>query len=119
MLKNRVYVESASDAPGDAIIREGKRGRLYYDTTERGNNSHVGGNKDNDLLESDLDKNMTSKVYIDGADEAPSGVTIERDDNGLFYRASPYEVVSEEYPEDLEDEMDVEMPDAEDADGPD
>jgi len=187
MFKNRVYVESEKDAPDDAILREGKRGRLYYRPDERGRNSHVGGNKDNSLLEDEkaeipdhireADGDLKSKefegpegqefgdfqgcvnvvedwdgiddpdaacaqwhyddtgewpgeaeadeqekIYIGSPDEAPSGAIIERDDNGLFYRQQAYEMARDDYPDEVEDDVEdagVDLPEAEDADGPD
>lgn len=56
MDKNRVYISDAKEAPNDAIIRRGNRGRLYYRTDERGQNNEVGGNHENTLLQDGIDK---------------------------------------------------------------
>jgi len=67
-----VYIADESEAPDDAIVRRGDRGRLYYSTDERGDNNEVGGNHENDLLEGDVDKQDTlseGEVFYDTENE--------------------------------------------------
>jgi len=69
--QNRVYIENEDEAPSDAIIRESDNGNLYYRPADRGRGSHVGGSKDNQLLESGGE--LTDKQTIGKPFEGPQG----------------------------------------------
>jgi len=69
-------------------------------------------------------RQQTSKIYVGSEEQAPDDVTVKEDGDGLFYRQqTAWESSDMHYPDDVEDEheeeTDVEMPDAEDADGDD
>lgn len=56
----RVYITEPTQCPKDAVLREGKRGALYYIADHRGSHDAVGGPHENTLLETefgDVDKN--------------------------------------------------------------
>lgn len=117
MLKNRVYVESEKDAPDDAILREGKRGRLYYKPDERGNNQHVGGEKDNSLLNDDLDKqeNLSEgEVFYDTENQTEIVITeVEGGDVQVTTGSHEWTEDAESATENIENGSWVHLPDEE------
>lgn len=50
----RVYITEAQQCPDDAVLREGKRGALYYIADHRGSHDAVGGPHENTLLETEF-----------------------------------------------------------------
>lgn len=70
--RNRVYISNREEAPNDAIVRRGGNGSLFYRPDERGTNSSVGGDKQNELLDEGLEKRELFKSF-----ETPNGVEFE------------------------------------------
>lgn len=70
--------------------------------------------------EEKLDRTMTGKIYVASEEEAPDGVELKEDGDRLYYeKQQAYEHARALYADDVEDEIedetDVEMPNADDA----
>lgn len=120
MDKNRVYVSEPSEAPNDALVREGGRGRYYYVTGERGQNHDVGGDKDNPLIEitiEDLDKQVElteGDVFYDTINETEAMISeINGDEVTVTTNSAEWAETVEDVRSKLEDQDWVHLPDEE------
>lgn len=67
----KVYIANESQCPDDAVVHRGPRGGLYYVSEERGEHGHVGGNKNNTLL--DMDREDLVKRELAKPFQGPDG----------------------------------------------
>lgn len=64
--KNRVYVSDPSEAPTGALVRQGRSGTWYYDTSE-------------------TTSSQPTRIYVSSPEEAPDRVTVRGGENGGYY----------------------------------
>ena len=66
LLKNRVYLDDPSDAPDGALVRQGRSGRWYYDTSE-------------------TQRRSPTRIYVSSPEQAPDSVTVRGGENGGYF----------------------------------